>query len=70
MTKSQIWTFCKLAVILLVIMTFTPLVTPAGKHQPELMGMPYTLWVGILDVLIIVGLTWLGTRVRPGGELD
>ena len=70
MTKSQIWTFCKIAVILLAILTFTPLVTPAGKYKPELLGMPYTLWVGILDVLIIVGLTWLGTRVHPGRELE
>ncbi len=66
MNNHQIWTLCKIAVGVIIILTFTPLVTPAGKHTPSLMGMPYLLWVGILDSLLLVGITWIGTRVHPG----
>ena len=68
MQNEKLWTFCKIAVGLLIILTFSPLVTPSGVHQPAFRGMPYTLWVGILDALLLVGLTWLGTRVHPGRE--
>lgn len=66
MSKARIWTLCKIAVGLLIILTFTPLITPSGVHAPYFMDMPYTLWVGILEALLLVGITWLGTRVHPG----
>jgi hypothetical protein len=44
------------------------LITPSGVHKPELLGMPYTLWVGIIEALILVGITWIGTRVHPGKD--
>lgn len=66
MQNEKLWTCCKIAVGVLIVLTFSPLVTPAGVHQPFFMGMPYTLWVGIIDALLLVGLTWLGTRVHPG----
>ena len=68
MQNEKIWTFCKIAVGVLIVLTFSPLVTPSGVYEPALMGMPYTLWVGILDAFLLVGLTWLGTRVHPGRE--
>ena len=48
--------------------TFTSLVTPKGVYRPEFLGMPYTLWVGILEAFILVGITWIGTRVHPGKD--
>lgn len=68
MKDKQIWAFCKISVLAIIVLTFSPLVTPAGVHKPVFMGMPYTLWVGIVVALLLVGLTWLGTRVHPGRE--
>ena len=62
------WKILVAAVALLALLTFTPLITPAGKYQPMLWGMPFTLWVGILQALLLVGLTWLGTRIRRKEE--
>lgn len=66
MQNEKIWTSCKIAVGVLIMLTLSPIVTPSGIYQPAFMGMPFTLWVGILDVLLLAGLTWLGTRVHPG----
>lgn len=63
---SRWWTYCRLLVGVLIVATFTPLVIPFQTHEPALLGMPYTLWVGILVTLLIVILTWLGTKVHPG----
>ncbi len=60
------WAFCKIAVLILLVLTFTPLITPSGKYEPSLMGLPYTLWVGMIQAIILVGITWLGTQVHPG----
>lgn len=68
MQNEKLWTFCKIAVGLLIMLTFSPLVTPAGVHEPALMGMPYTLWMGIIVAFLLVGITWIGTRVHPGRE--
>lgn len=62
------WTICKIAVGILIVLTFTSLITPKGIHKPEFLGMPYTLWVGILQAIILVGITWIGTRVHPGKD--
>ncbi len=66
MTNERIWTLCKIAVVILIILTFTPLVTPSGIHKPAFMGLPYTLWVGILEAFLLVGITWLATIVHSG----
>lgn len=63
---SNLWTLCKIAVLILLILTFTPLITPSGIYKPSLLGMPYTLWVGMIQAILLVGITWLGTRVHPG----
>jgi len=66
MNKAKLWTLCRIAVGILIILTFTPVITPQGSWKPMLMGMPYTLWMGIIHSFLLVGLTWLGTRVHPG----
>lgn len=52
--------------LLATILTFTPLVIPTGIYQPKLIGMPYTLWMGILMSIIMVLLVLFGTLVHPG----
>ena len=65
MNKSLPWKLCCAAALIVALLTFTPLITPKGVWQPSWMGMPYTLWTGILQSLVLVGLTWLGTRLHP-----
>ena len=64
------WRACYLAVVALSIITFTPLVIPAGIYRPMLAGMPYTLWLGILVTVLLVVLTFLATQLYhpPGNE--
>lgn len=68
MSNRQIWNACCIAAMLLAILTFTPLVTPAGRHLPEWMGMPYTLWAGIVQAILLILVTYIGTRVREKVE--
>ncbi len=70
MNKETLWKICCGLVVIVAILTFTPIVTPAGQYKPTLMGMPYTLWVGILQAIILVSLTYLGTLVHPGRKND
>lgn len=49
-----------MGVIILSILIFTPLVIPKNEFMPELMGMPYTLWVGILAYFGYVAFIMIG----------
>ena len=49
--------------VVLVLVTFTPLVLKEGKIEPKLFSMPYTLWVSILITILLVVLTYIGGRV-------
>lgn len=66
MSNTSLWKWCRIGMGILVILTFTPLVTPAGVYEPMLFNMPYTLWAGILLAILMVLVTYLGTRVHPG----
>ncbi len=57
---KRIWTIIRIAIIVISILVFTPLVIPKGVYTPELFGMPYTLWVGMVVyfsflILILIG---------------
>lgn len=65
MSQRTVWQLTVAAVVLLSVITFTPLVLPLGSHQPLVLGMPYTLWTGILVTVAFVGLTYLATHVYP-----
>lgn len=64
-TRRFYWRLCYGATILLSILTFTSLVTPIGTYQPMLLGMPYTLWTGILLTIGLVALTYAAGRLYP-----
>ncbi len=68
--NSRPWKLCVALAVILSALTFTPLVIPAGQFQPELFGMPYTLWVSISLTILLVLLTYIGTRVHPGRNAD
>jgi Na+/melibiose symporter-like transporter len=65
LSRRSWWRIVLGCAILLVILTFTPLVTPIGRHEPALAGMPYTLWVGIVVTIGLVALTYAATLCYP-----
>ena len=65
MNKTTAWTGCSVGVIVLCILAFSPLMIPTGKSDPLLWGIPRTLWAGMLVYVVIVVLTFIGTRVHP-----
>lgn len=65
MNKKQIWKLCRIAVIVLIPVSFSPLIIPNGVHRPEVLGMPYALWMGISLYIVLILITWIGTLVHP-----
>jgi membrane protease YdiL (CAAX protease family) len=65
---SKYWRLACIAVVLLVVITFTPLIVPHGVYTPEILGLPYTLWTGILIAMLLVMLTFIGSWVYPAKE--
>lgn len=68
--KQSIWIITALIAILLSILTFTPLIVPKNQYRPELLGMPYTLWAGILLMIAYVLNTLVALFVHPGNDND
>jgi len=68
--SNKYWITCCSAAIILVIITFTPLVIPYGIYRPTLWGLPYSLWTGILISAGLVMLTFIAGRVHPGRESE
>jgi flagellar biosynthesis protein FliR len=59
-SNKILWRCCVIAVVLIIAVTLSPLVTKAGKMEPFFLGMPYTLWLGMLMTIFLVVLTYLG----------
>jgi uncharacterized membrane protein len=68
--SNTYWISCGIVAVILVILTFTPLVIPYGVHTPALWGLPYSLWTAILISIAWVILTLIATRVHPGRESE
>ena len=47
-TPPKAWRTCCLLAVLLAALTFTPIVLVPDEIEPILMGMPRTLWLGML----------------------
>lgn len=56
--------------LLVVIVSFTPLVIPEHTYRPQLFGLPYSLWMGIGVTVLLVFLTWVATRIHPGAKAE
>ena len=48
--------------VILTITVFTPLLVPKGVYTPMVLGLPYTLWLGVLFTVIFIILTWQAAR--------
>ena len=69
-STNAAWRAAVVAATLLSAVTFTPLVTPEGVSDPELFGLPRTLWTGLIVAFALVAITFIGTRVHPGEDDD
>ncbi len=58
--RKLYWRITATLAVFLMLITFTPIVIPAGKIEPKLFSMPFTLWVSILITVLIVVLTYFG----------
>jgi hypothetical protein len=68
--KQKIWISTAIVAILLSVITFTPVVIPLNHYKPELLGMPYTLWAGILIMIAYILNTLIAIFVHPGNDKD
>jgi len=60
MDLKYVWRVIVVAVFLCAAIQFSPWVLEQNKIDPYFLGMPFTLWFGILISLIVVLLTALG----------
>lgn len=65
-----IWKICVVAVLFIIIITFSPLVIAPGKINPFLFGLPYTLWMGIILTIALVVITLIGGNAITNDEED
>ena len=63
MNYKSAWRAIVIAVFICSIVQFSPWVLEEKMNAPSFLGMPFTLWFGILISLLIVLLTALGGYV-------
>lgn len=68
--EKRLWHITIIIAVVLVVATFTPLVTPAGKHTPGFLGLPYTIWTGIIISLGLVILTLVAAVLHGDSKED
>jgi hypothetical protein len=59
------WNICIACAVLLFLFSFSPIVLSPGEPSPALLGIPRTLWLGLLAYIALVAVTYIGTRVHP-----
>ena len=62
------WKICCLLTIVISGAAFTSLVIPSNEMNPWFLGMPYTLWSGILVSIALLILVFVGALVHPGKD--
>lgn len=66
--NKRLWNIYITSVILIIAITFSPLIITSGKINPSVFGLPFTLWSSIITTIALVVLTYLGGRVSPNDE--
>ena len=66
--NRRYWRILRTIAIVLCLLVFTPLVIPQGIHKPELFGIPYSLWTSFIITVVLVFITYLGTKVHRSNE--
>ncbi len=57
------WRIIYWSAILLIAVTFSPIVLIQDKVDPHWLHMPFHLWVSILNTIVLVALTGVGGYV-------
>lgn len=68
MKQKLYWRITAAIAVVLILITFTPLVIAPGKIEPKLFAMPFTLWMSILITILLVVLTYIGGRFHLKDE--
>ncbi len=68
--SKKAWNVCIVLFCLICVISFSPLIIPQNNIHPELLGIPFSLWSGFLLTVALVVLTYIGTRVHPGGDKE
>jgi hypothetical protein len=63
-SKRRAWSILVAVAVVLVVITFTPLILNPGKIYPKLLSMPFSLWTSMLITIILVLLTYLASKVQ------
>jgi len=64
------WRICIVLFFALSIFTFTPAVIPAGVAEPFVLGLPRTLWMGLLVSFAYAGLALAAALLHPGRQQE
>jgi len=56
--------------IIMVIASFTGILIPVGQINPKLVGIPYTVWVGVLFCILYVLLAYIASILQEEGPDD
>ncbi len=70
MSHIRYWQICLIGSIILIVLSYSPIVLSPSNPEPYLFGLPRTLWAGILTYIGIIILVWIGTRVHPDYKGD
>ncbi len=62
--KRRLWYVILASALLLVVITFTPLILHPGKIGPKLFSLPFTLWTSMLITIALVVLTYLASKAQ------
>lgn len=63
MNLKNTWRLIVVAVLFCSVLQFSPWALAQNKLEPYLLGMPFTLWFGILITILLVLLTAAGGYV-------
>lgn len=66
--KLIYWRITWISALIVALITFTPLVTPQGEYAPMVLGLPRTMWAGILVAVVLVVLTLVASYVHPNDQ--
>lgn len=50
--------------VAIFIASFSPLVIPQGESSPYLLGVPYTMWMGLLVSVLYVILAYIASTLN------
>jgi len=56
--------------IIMVIASFTGVLIPVDQINPKLVGIPYTVWVGVLFCILYVLLAYVASILQEEGPDD